>query len=410
MERKVQKDMKVTDLKEAVNNINMNHEMQEQIIKNIKKQTGRKHPGSPTRHWQKTAAAAIVIAVLGIAAFPVRAFVSSLIKERMEQMPEREIVSIAENVENQTEEADSYTRDYTAAEEERYQNLYQKYKNGTFPENEIPQVDSEEAAGAYEFCYLTTAGRFCLPERELTDEELLEIIDFILKRDYAFTQTYEKEHAEEIERKKEQEKEDIAANVDNGGITEQQAIETASALLPEFYGITGEGMEFNHYYEVGDESSAPPAEPYYCVNWCDIINHQYYYFFISAKSGELTYASHSSSAIADAKGVTLETAENRISSLQQQAESFMKEKRKMDYKEEYVYYLTYDDGTTTKYARFIFEKEDGSACEVSYLWDGTFTGCKKTFLTDYENEKIIPQSAGAEQKEAKAIFRSVSAG
>lgn len=403
--------MKVKDLKEAVNGISMNDEMQKKIIKNVKSQTNGKQKISSPHHWPKTAAAAaIVIAVLGIAAFPVKAFVNSLVQERMEKIPEEEIISIADKVENQTEEADSYSREYTAGEQTRYQELYQQYQNGVFPENEIPQADSEEAADKYEFCYLTPTGRFCLPERELTDEELMEIIDFILKREYAFNQNYEKEHAEEIAQEKELEKAAITANVENGGITEQQAIETASALLPEFYGITGEGMEFNHYYDGGDNQSALQAEPYYCVNWCDIINHQYYYFFISAQNGRLMNTTHSSSDIADAKGVTTKEAEDIIPVLQEQAAGFMQEKLKTSYEKEYIYYLTYNDGTTTRYAKFIFEKGDGGACEVSYLWDGTFTGYEETDLADYENGKTISQSSEDGKKEVKTIFRPLSAG
>lgn len=336
--------MKVKDLKEAVNGISMNDEMQKKIIKNVKSQTNGKQKISSPHHWSKTAtAAAIVIAVLGIAAFPVKAFVNSLVQERMEKIPEEEIISIADKVENQTEEADSYSREYTAGEQTRYQKLYQQYQNGVFPENEIPQADSEEAADKYEFCYLTPAGRFCLPERELTDEELMEIIDFILKREYAVNQNCEKEHAEEIAQEKELKKAAITANVENGGITEQQAAETASALLPEFYGITGEGMEFNHYYDGGDNQPA----------------------------------------------------------LQEQAADFMWEKLKTSYEKEYIYYLTYNDGTTTRYAKFIFEKGDGAP--VKYLISGMVLSpvMKKLTWRIMKTEKQFPGLQKTEQKKQK---------
>lgn len=400
--------MKVNDLTEAVNNINMNDEMQKKIIKNIETHTKKKQSSAKMHHWQKTvAAAAIAIVVLGAAAIPVRAFVNSLIQERMEALTEKEITSIAENTETQTTEADSYSRDYTASEKERYHDLYEQYKAGTFPKNEILQVDSEEAAQTHEFCYLTTTGHFYLPERELTDEELLEIIDFILKREYAFTMNYEQEHAEEIAQKKETEKEAIMANVESGGITEQQAIETASALLPAFYGITGEGMDFNHYYNEGDEMITPPTEPYYCVNWTDIISHQYYYFFISAKDGRLTSTTYSSGS-QDEKALAIEEAEGKITALHKKAAAFMKEKIKETYDKEYVYYLTYNNETTTRCVKFIFAKEAGSAYEVSYLWNGTFAGFEETDLSDYENGKTLSPSMGDEKQEVKTVFVPIS--
>ena len=414
--------MKAEELKEAVNGIHMDEKIEKEIIRNVKAQTG-KNAGRKTHQriraykWSKTAAAAaIVIAVLGVAAFPVRALVNSLVQERMEKMTEEEITAAAENVKNQEAEADSYSRAYTASEKERYQELYQQYKDGMFPEKEIQQVNSEEEAGSYEFCFLTTTSCFYLPDRELTDEELLEIIDFILKREYAFTQDYEEEHAEEIAQEKEREKEEISANVESGGISEQQAIETATKLLSDLYEITGENMELNHYYDGGeevlspngDEVLRPEVEPYYCVNWSDIIAHQYYYFYISARDGRMTYTEYSSGDIVDVKGLTIEETESKITLLHKQAAAFMSEKVKADYEKEFVYYLTYDNGTTTRYVRFIFEKEDGSAYEVAYLWDGTFTGFSETDLSKYENGKTLSQYTGGEETEVKTIFRPVS--
>ncbi len=409
--------MKVNELKEAVNSIYMDEEMQKEVVENVKAKTGRKHRNSRRYQWRKTAAAAVIaVAVLGAAAFPVKAFVNSLIRERMEKMPEEEVTVIAENVENQTAEADSYSRDYTTGEKERYQELYRQYKNGTFPDGEIPQAASGEEAGQYEFCYLTDAARFCLPRRELTDEELLEIIDFILKREYSFTKNYEEEHTKEIAEREEKQKEEIAQKVESGGITEQQAIETAADLLSDIFGITGENMEFNHYYDGGEEVLAPDGnqvlrpevESYYCVNWSDIITHQYYYFYISAEDGRMISVSHSSGELVDAKGVTIEEAESKIPVLTKQAEAFMKEQIKETCQKEYVYYLAYEDGTTNIFARFIFEKEDGSAYEVAYLWDGTFTDFEETDLSNYENEKIIVDSVDEEEIKAKTIFRQIS--
>lgn len=404
--------MKVEDLKEAVEGIRMRDDMQEKIIKNVKIQTAEKadrgkrrrnaDQGIRTYKWQKTAAAAaIVIVVVGAAAFPVRAFVSSLVKERMEKMTEEEINAAAQNVEDQVTEGDSYSRDYTEREKERYYDLYRQYKDGLFPESEISKVSTEEEAGQHEFCYLTTTAHFYLPERELTDEELLEIIDFILKREYAFSQHYEEEHAEETAQKKEKEKEEITANIEDGGITQEQAIETATTLLSDLYGITGEGMERNQWYDNGEE------EPFYCVNWSDIIAHQYYYFYISGRDGRLTYASHSSSDIADTKGVTVDEAEEKIAALDGQAAAFIQEKIKEPYLKEYVYYLTSEDGITTRFVRFVFEKEDGSAYEVSYLWDGTFIEFEEVNLSDYENGQTFSWDLTGEEAEVTAVFKPI---
>lgn len=402
--------MKVKDLKEAINGIQMGEEMQKKIVSNIKAQTDKREEKNRVSRirmpqWQKVAAAAVIVfAALGLAAFPVRAFVNSLIQERMEEMTGEEIAAVNEAVEKQESEADSYSRAYTDSEKERYQELYQQYQSGSFPEGEILKVDSREEAGGSEFYYLTTTACFYLPERELTDEELLEIIDFILKREYAFNKQYEEEHAREIAREKETEKQEISENVESGGITQQQAIDTAAGLLDIIYGITGESMELTSYYENGDGES---SEAYYCVNWTDIIAHQYYYFFISAKDGHLKQTTHSSGDIADAQGVTVEDAESRITGLSEKASSFIKETIGDEYKEEYVYYLIRTDETTTSKVRFLFEKDDETIYEVTYLWDGTFTGFEETGSSTYENGQTLLKNVGGAMEELKTVFRLI---
>lgn len=89
-------------------------------------------------------------------------------------------------------------------------------------------MDSEEEAKEHEFCFLTTTGVFYLPaNRELTDEEILQKIDFERKQDYAL----QEQNAEEIARRKAAEKEQIKEVVASGGITEEQAVETATGYL-----------------------------------------------------------------------------------------------------------------------------------------------------------------------------------
>ena len=400
--------MKVEDLNKAVNGINMDEEMQKNVIKNVKRQAEGSHQSRKIHHWPKTAvAAAAAVVVLGVSAIPVSALVNSLVKERMEEMPEEEITAIVEETQNQTTEADGFSRDYTQSERERMKELYQQYQNGTFPSGEIPHIDREEDAGEYEFCYLTTTSYFYLPGRELTDEELLELIDFTLKRDYAFTQNYEKEYAEEVAREQEEQKQAIAENVESGGITEQEAIEIATERLSGFYGITGEGMELNHYYNEGEpEAHGWYSMPNYCVNWSDIINHQYYYFWISAHDGHLISTHHSFGGIGETRP-TAQEAEKLLPELHEQAVTVMEKEVKAAYEKEYVYYLTCEDGTTTMFATFVFEKEDGSAVAVQYCWDGVFVSYEETDLSDYENGEILTWHDGGDEKAATAIFRPI---
>lgn len=93
------------------------------------------------------------------------------------------------------------------------------------------RVDSEEEAAAHEFCFLTTTGVFYLPaNRELTDEEILQQIDFERKRDYAL----EEQHAEEIAGRKEAERQQLKEVADAGGITEEHGRDCNGIFTTDF--------------------------------------------------------------------------------------------------------------------------------------------------------------------------------
>ena len=388
--------MGVEELRDAVGGICMTEEMKKAVINNVrkrteasggiqekqkiqkiqknkngktarsaKKQTGRREKAGSG--WKYLAAAAVLLLVVGAAAVPVRAFVNSLVRERMEEMPQEEKSAYVETIEEAAVAADGFSRAYTEQEKARYQELAQKYQEGVFPESALPQVKSEEEAAGYKFCYLVPAATFCLPERELTDEELLEIIDFTVKRDYAYTEAYEQEHAEEIEAKEAKEQEAIAGNVESGGITEQQAIEIAREKLADIFGMTGDGYEQNSYYNEPEEGRRAD----YCVNWTNIISHKYYYFNIDARDGHLISATYSGEDVhREARVLTTAEVQERIPQLQAAAAEVMDSKVGVPYDKVYVCYLRYEDESAGSQGRFYFAGEDGNAYGIGLTWDG----------------------------------------
>ncbi len=174
--------MRVEELKQAVEQIEMDDISREKMIRELRMGRGRKR--GHLNMVKVAAAAAVCVLAVGAVSIPVRALVSSLVKERMEAIPEEEVKATVEQIDQQPVEADSFTRDYTESENARFKELSQEYMNGTFPTGEMEQVDSEAEAEGKEFCFLTTISKFYLPaDRELTDEEIVEILDFKKKRD-----------------------------------------------------------------------------------------------------------------------------------------------------------------------------------------------------------------------------------
>lgn len=359
--------MKITDLQKAVEGIDFNDEKQEELLRTLK---AGKRRGGQAGALRIAASFAVCFVAVGILSVPVRAVVSSLVKERMEEQPKEEVTKLAEEIQSQNTEADSYTREYTAAEKERKGRLYAQYQEGLFPEKELVQVDSEEEAAEHEFCFLTTTGVFYLPaNRELTDEEILQQIDFEKKRDYAL----EEQHAEEIAERKEAERKQLKELADAGGITEERAVEIATGYLQQIFGLDGSGMERNQYYE-GENENIPMYANTYCVNWSNQGDSRYYYLHVDALDGTLRAMSYSGE-LDESEEVKPSSADApaKAEELKGVAERFLREKLGMqeDYKEVKAYYLVKStNGSVSRLADILFVREDGKADLVSCRWDG----------------------------------------
>lgn len=373
--------MKITDLQNAVQGIDFDEEKQEKMIRALK---AGKRRGGQAGVLRVAASLAACVLALGILSVPVRAVVKSLVQERMEAQPKEEVAELAEKTQNQLAEADSKTRDYTAGEKERRGKLYAQYLEGLFPTGELVQVASEEEAAEHEFCFLSTTAVFYLPtNRELTDEEILEQIDFEKKRDYAL----QEQHAEEIAEREAEEKEQVKEVVASGGITEERAVEIATGYLQQIYGLDGSGMEINHYY-VSEDDFRPVFPNSYCVNWSDIGNYRYFYFHIDAADGTLRSVSYShdmKERLAMRPSVT--EAADQTASVSKQAERFLTEKLEIQetYEEIRSYYLVNTESERVSgMVDVLFVMADGTARQIRSTWDGEVVNYSVTTQAYFE--------------------------
>lgn len=369
--------MKLQDLRQAVDQIEIDKTLQQEIIQQVTEKTKgqtKRHKISPFPRIAATVAG--VLLLVGVIAIPARAFVSSLVRERMEKLPAKERLELLEMMDSQSVGADSYSRDYTAEEKSRMSELYKQYLQGVFPKEELPQVDSVEQAKDLELCYLTTTSSFYLPDRELTDEELLQIIDFETKRNYVLQKRYEEEYADEIAEKAREQEEQIEQVVHEGGITQQEAVAEAQKWLNKIFGITGEGLEMSSYLETG-EFYLLGERDLYIVTFTDVPTRQHYYIFIRSRDGIPAYISYSSAASMDIRETefTPDELEEVIPGLKEKAVSFVTEtlgKNITSYEEKYVSYYVYNGQRAATTIKYFFVKDDKTACIVEYMWDGTF--------------------------------------
>ena len=134
---------------------------------------------------KRIAVAFSVMILICLLAVPVKAAID-YVQKRMEQVSDSEQQNIyKEQQEAKGEEAITYSRSLSEQEQQRYDELTQKYENeGMLPGCELAVMEDCQEQLDYPV-YLTKGRVLLLPERELTDDELLQIIDYYHVADYS---------------------------------------------------------------------------------------------------------------------------------------------------------------------------------------------------------------------------------
>ncbi|HBA49722.1 MAG TPA: hypothetical protein DCZ91_18385 [Lachnospiraceae bacterium] len=289
-------------IKETMEQIHMPEEMREQIIRNIQDAVEKGHAmekghavekghvmekchamekGYTTEKWdtmekgysmqkemghgknrlwrgkKRVAVAAAIVLAAGIVSIPVQAIVRSFVMARMEDIPQARVKDIARMIEEQNVEADSFSRDFSDSEKERMKGLRWSYRDGIFPEETLRLVEQGEEMPEGTLYYVIGPGYFNLPEREMTDQELLQIIDFNEVRNYALSQTPAGQEARgEYLAEQEQLRELVAAQ---DGISQEEAVEIAAAQMESQLGAPAEGTKYSYVY-LKDISKEDPTQ------------------------------------------------------------------------------------------------------------------------------------------------------
>lgn len=112
----------------------------------------------------------------------------SLYKQRLRDMSKSERETLNDNTQKSEMQADVYSRELTDAENNMFTKLQTEYENGKFPEGQLLTVEKTADVPEADLLYCYENSMFYLPEEELSEQQILEIIDFRSKRDYAIVQ------------------------------------------------------------------------------------------------------------------------------------------------------------------------------------------------------------------------------
>lgn len=294
--------MEEFQIKRVMDQVHISSEMQEDIIANVQNRMEKGKKGTWKR--KKTAALAAAAALMlaaGIVALPIKAAVESIVRERMEGIPEEELQDTADMIQAQEALADGFSREYSDREKARSEELWQAYENGTFPEGIIMQVDDAGGAPEGVLCYDRSAGIFYLPEEEMTDEELLQIIDFQHRMEYAVLENNAVTEEEKAAYRAEEERKRAIVR-EAGGISAEEAIEIGERQLASDLGEKAASLELMTdrngdgamLMDVSDEEETglaleSRAGVAYDVSFGDPDTHDVYGYLIDAVDGSILY-------------------------------------------------------------------------------------------------------------------------
>lgn len=170
--------------------------------------------------------------------------ISKIEQEVTSAQTDASVQTDVDTVQTQTDEQGVGTggimRAYSDKEKERMAGLQQSYQNETAkPEQMIQEVDSAEDVTEGTLCYIVSTGEYYLPDRELTDEELLEIIDC----NFRIALNTNRKTKAEYETEDRAKRAELEAKVQAaGGISEEKAVEIAQKAMETDLGEKAEEL------------------------------------------------------------------------------------------------------------------------------------------------------------------------
>ena len=319
-----------------ISNLTMSEEMKQNILDNCKE---GKRTNDKLFRYSKLIVLFIAFSCVCLGGFGTHAAISA-VQNRMENMSDEEKDAYLEINVIQAD-AEWYTRAFTDTEVERLLVLQEEYKNGRFPEETILIVDKISDINDDQLAFVREDGRVHLPKGEMTDEELLQLIDYDEKNKYTMETVIDEPNPYETGVLDEDiglEESDVFQPTTAEATTEDNVVEEAEEVekleIDDVYDCSKEmvlkyfGVEMDDSWEYsvyktdreGDEidieimdSHYPNFEVVYEVHFSkDGIINESYQLEICGDNGRLLSINHGGSAIAPSYTPSMEEATEKI--------------------------------------------------------------------------------------------------
>lgn len=302
--------------------------------------------------YKKVAVACVCIVVLTMSCVGVYAAVD-YIQRRIDEFTDIEKKHYLDTLNDSIASSDVFSRPLLENEKARMDELAIQYKEkGIYPKQSLLEIQDVSEIAKDRICYIGKISMFYLPDTTLTDEDLLELIDFYYIREYSLDSLQEEV---EIDTSSMEE------------ITEKEAVKAAEFMLQKVYNIETNALEIQTDYQLGTDG-------------IEIFSIDYIYF-TNSKTGEcysvtvdLQNGSVESIEIEDEGGIYFENSQadeniyrEKYALAEQMAKYFLDIDSHEDWKSAKIIYCIDSRGILKDgIVNYCFVSQNGDACIVSY--------------------------------------------
>lgn len=270
------------------------------------------------------------------------------VRQRIEQVSPQEREQYTEDLQNSEASADSFSRPLTEEEKAQMRRLAEEYQSsGLYPKETLRQIDDVSEVDPEHVCFLPETSTFYLPDRTLTEEEMLEIIDFYFIRDYSVVENGGIREDVEVE----------------NNITEERAVKIAADTVETLFGVKTDTMDVEYAYEQGDYGVSGFSTEYVSFRKGTAV----YRVAVDMQSGRVGSVEQQEKADIYTEGISADKAlwKEHYSEAERKAGIFLG----VDptWKSAEVAYLADENGILRNgVVNYYFVDEGGDACAVSY--------------------------------------------
>ena len=305
------------------------------------------------------------------------------ISERIESVSDEKKQQYINDLLGADASIDTYSRELTDEENKRLKKLIIEYESeGKFPVGEVLQISDETEVVEDRVCFFAKESKFFIPEFDLTDEDLLEIIDFYYIREYSLMEkeTNETKYPVDFE------------------LDEEKLVDESKDLISRIFDIDISKCKVSYEHNSGNDGNRNFTELYVklltedgaCYNTC-----------VDMQTGKIVYITvdYEKSNYCGSISVDDELCESKLVDAQKIVSEFSDEFGNADKK---IQYMVDDNNVLYKgIVNFIFESDEKvSIVSYSYV-NNNFYAIRTMNKEQYE---IWKQDKEKQCKENNLMF------